>query len=327
MKFMLGGFFSRIFKSKKNSIRKSDLLDIIDINLENVDDMIDITSKSIDVLKSLTVIIRNKKQNHNISDFYNHYSNFLKLTNTTVAGLESKAMLSSFITLFKIMENDLTIIRNEFNTVFSAGTDPTEITIEQMKMSHASCIGYIQFIPKVINFYTYMFDYMMADATNTVDTVPRYRIEEIIANTNAVASFFDILFNRRSGQTILTEIEMMRKNNNDFFIQTDKVVIDDTVNFNDYSIAIKGLLNTGFAVFSPILFVMDSIESVKRRINEERKYRKDWLLAKISLYRQMMQKLDTESADYRKLEELVNKLNDEVTKCDKAIHDFEVGHG
>jgi len=235
--------------------------------------------------------------------------------------------LSSFITLFKIMENDLTIIRNEFNTVFSAGTDPTEITIEQMKMSHASCIGYIQFIPKVINFYTYMFDYMMADATNTVDTVPRYRIEEIIANTNAVASFFDILFNRRSGQTILTEIEMMRKNNNDFFIQTDKVVIDDTVNFNDYSIAIKGLLNTGFAVFSPILFVMDSIESVKRRINEERKYRKDWLLAKISLYRQMMQKLDTESADYRKLEELVNKLNDEVTKCDKAIHDFEVGHG
>jgi hypothetical protein len=313
-----------IFKKHKSAdpVNKNDILDLIDNNLIALRLVVSTYEGNMTLFDSIRKDLfpdnGSNKDNSVLSTFYTRY---LKNLNTTATRLESSHLLCSMYSAAKIILADHEVMRTNFDLLFKDGTDDGEITLEQMKLSHAAIFGFINLSSLLADWFCFFIGQFVGQSDDT-PRVPAYRLKVVADSSDTVASFVSDVLQRGASRGIVSLVQDVRKTG-DVSIYTESTTLDSYANINDYP-GIMRLMNP-FAHFQPILFLREAFSYIPRLQYKHNLAMREWIQAKLVVLQMDINRIDPQSPEYQHQQQILQRYSDELAKIDAKIAHYEQG--
>ena len=310
----VGHAIGNIFKKKdtNRTIDKNIILNLID----NALTLLNSVSLGVSNTIALSEYIRQNKNSIKHNDFQKAYSEYL----STVGKSETNNMFGNIHNAIQFFVRDLEAIRDNFDDLFSNGTNTTDIDIEQIRTTHAAIIGYITNIEMVATWYCYMVS--LIETPEESDKAPGYRIKYIVDHAKHVGETIRYIATRLYHKTILDDIKNIKEGGHDVFLITNGNTIDTYAHDSDFERPVHGFFN-GWSILTPFLMTTDAVMQYSRWRYERNKAMREWLLTKTAMIQLTMNKKDPNDPEYERLNKILISYSNLVTDYDRKIANYE----
>jgi hypothetical protein len=296
------------------AIDKNEILNLIDNNMIALKVVTDTYDANADLFTFIqTDLLTTFKDNAMMQTYYRAYQSGL---NSIAKQQENNGLLKSLSTAATLVMADHVQMRDQFVSLFNDGTDVGDITLEQMKLSHAMLLGFINLSNLLTDWFCFFVGSLHGQTTTGV-RFPPYRETMVRDSTATVADFVNDVLLRGTSRNIITVVKSIRKIG-DVALYTKAATLDTYANINDY----PGL-SRFMRSFSPILFIRETLGSISHWFYRRNLTLRDWMLAKTMVLRMDMQKIDPNAPEYQKQQQIVQRYSDLLATLDKQISAYE----
>ena len=314
----LAGIFKR--HTHADPINKNDVLDLIDNNIV----VLRLVTTIFVEHKSLFTYIQNEllpangsnKANDTLRQLYVSYVSNLK---GVAQQQEHSGLLRSISLSAKLLLADHEGMRANFDALFKDGTDEGEISLEQMKLSHAAIFGFINLSSLLADWFCF-FVGQLEGAPGESMRVPAYRIGVIRDSGKTVAEFVTDVLQRGPSRGIVSLVQTVRSAG-DVAIYTNAATLDSYANINDYP-GVKKFMGS-FSAFQPILWVREKIGSFARAKYKRNLAMREWVQAKLVILQMDADRMDPNSPEYQRQKQILQRYSDELARLDAQIDRYE----
>jgi hypothetical protein len=314
---------ANLFSSHKavDPVHKNDVLDLIDNNLILLREMVS-TFDQVSLLKYIrTELLPNNGSNKANTALQQVYTTYLAKLTGVAKHQEQSGKLQSLSAAVRIVLADHEAMRAQFDNLFKDGTDPSEIALEQMKLSHAVIFGYINLSSLLADWFFFFIGQLESQRGEVMRT-PAYRMNVVRESGPTVAAFVVDVLQRGPTRGIFSLVQTV-KSAGDVAIYTDAATLDSYANINDYP-GIRQFLNP-FVVFQPILLLREFLSGFARRAHRRNITMREWVQAKLVILQMDAQNMDPQSPEYLRQQQLVQNYSNELSKLDAEIARYEQG--
>lgn len=318
----LGGFVAKL-SSRTNNKPVMDKLETLRFT-EEVSDTLTALRETLTqdaVSERLGLAIRQHGSGNQNQKFlataYHAFLNAAAVSPRAAAAERSDPMML-FYNAVSVGIEDLELIRSNYSKIFD-GTSSSGMTLDQMRMSNAIVLGYIESMFDMCRWGVYVLDLLFASESN--NRVPPYRVTWAIDHGGDMGKVAAEIFNRSNHTTIMTLITDLRHDGNDVYIEQDGMTIDQYADDADYK-PVHQAMASGF-MRSTILMVGEALILRRKEKYEQLKDMREWLASRLSLIQLQMADVDPESPEYRRLEKISQSYMDMITKHDKKLAEYE----
>lgn len=321
---------ANLFKRHKavEPVKKHDILDLIDNNLISLRVVLTVYDQGPWFADDLKWLKGKTSPSDSISVGRPRelYTSYLRGLSAQSRSLENNNSLSSIYTAAKILIVDHEMIRSKFDSLFKDGTDVSDITLEQMKLSHATIFGFINLSSILADWFCFFLGELpstsyLGDHPELVLRVPEYRFKFLEDSVGTVSDFVNDVINRGSTRGFLSVIQSV-KSAGDVAIYTNAAALDTYANIADYPQAMRFM--APFTSFQPILMVRESLGSFARIKYKRNLLMRDWVQAKIVILQMDSDKMDPSTPEYQRQRQILQRYSDELAKLDRKIADYEM---
>jgi len=308
---------------KVDPINKNELLDLIDNNIVALRIVVSTYESDPKVFeyikKELFTSLKTNKDNGQLFEFYNNY---VKNLSYSVKQLETKAILLSICETAKIILKDHEDIRNKFDVVFKDGTGEGDISLEQIKLSHATVFGFINLSSVLADWFCFFMG-QITSTSGESPRIPEYRINVVRESGKSIADFVNDVLQRGPNRGILSVVQSI-KDSGDVAIYIDSVTLDTYADIKDYP-GVAHLMMNPFTHFQPILFIHDILSFFGRYSYKRNVVMRDWIQAKMVILQMDASHMDRESPEYARQQDLIQKYSDKLSEFDAKINRYVKG--
>lgn len=317
----LGNNISDLLKSgkKRDPVDKQGILNLVDNNLITLRLITDTYENNPTILTYIQTLIGASsisKDNTTLKNFYQKYFTGL---NPVGRQLENSGILKSVYTVAKLVIADHQAIRDNFDLLFKDGTDVGDITIEQMKLSHATILGFINLSNIFADWFSYLIGQLVGQPGESV-RIPPYRLAIVGDSSSMVADFVNDVLLRGSTQNIIALVQSVKKTG-DVSLYTGSTTLNSYTNIKDYP-GISRFIGS-FNAWQPILWVRELFSRLYSYNYKRNLILREWVQTKIIILRMDADKLDPLSLEYQRQIRILQKYSDELAKLDRKIADYE----
>jgi len=310
---------TEFFKRHKtpDPVDKNEILNLIDNNMIALKIVIDTYDSEASLFKFIQTDLLSStlKEDAALSMYYTAYQRGL---NSVARQQENNGVLKSLYAAAVLVMADHVQMRDQFVVLFNDGTDVGDITVEQMKLSHATLFGFINLSNLLTDWFCFWFGSLYGQPDlNHAARPPVYRGNVIRDSTATVADFVNDVLLRGTNRGIVTVVQNIRKIG-DVALYTDAATLDTYANINDYPGVSRFM-----ASFNPILFIRDALTILSNYFYKRNLTMRDWILAKIMILRMDMQRMDPQAPEYQRQQEIVQRYSDKLADFDKKIASYE----
>jgi len=313
--------FADMFKRHKDAdpVNKNNVLDLIDNNLITLRLVISSYEHNpalFEYIKKELLSTRGATSNTVARECYDLY---VKSLSSSARQQETSKFFSSIYAATKIVLADHETMRSNFDLLFKGGTDDGEIALDQMKLSHAAIFGFINLSSLLADWFCFFLGQMDNNPDNPIRT-PAYRMAVIQNSSKTVADFVTDVLSRGATRGIVYLVQNVRKTG-DVSIYTDAATLDSYANINDYP-GVSYLMQ-GFSAFQPILFLREAFGYFSRAKYKRNIAMREWVQAKLVVLQMDADRMDPQSTEYLRKQEILQKYSDELSKLDALIDRYE----
>ena len=325
----IGEAIRKLLKSNKvKPIKKTEIVNMIENNQIGLAQLMDFFDNNGDLCTSIKNDIFTMPGSNPVAS---HYHKYIAAINNVAKRAESNKFLGSIHTVVERAAKDHVLMLDKFKSLFDDGTDQTEITPEQIRISHTAYLGYLSSINTLIMYTTYMISII-----NDTTRIPGYRIKYIEDNLNTVVQLVNTITLRGNSQNIITDVQEITKGGNTL-VYNDEV---STEVFAEAALAAVTFISSHWgtitalgtlvyiAVVGPrniILWFGESWAEWNRAVYERNKALREWMITKVALLRMQAEGMDTSSPEYIKLQQILTKYSEIIANYDKKIAEYENG--
>lgn len=246
-----------------------------------------------------------------VVDFYTQYVKHLSMP---AKSKESGGFLMSLVESLKVNMDDLALVDKNFRKIFGDLK-----TAEDFKVTHGYVLGYLHLTEMTADLFSDMI-YLLNIGKQ--GNPPKYIAKRIADNLPVVAAFVDMMHNRRSNVTILTEVDRIRKDGTDTFMMVDGRPMSEYTRESDYVPEVQDALIQGLSL-NPIMWAGDGILTLQHWSHERRKYTREWMATKIALLNMDLEGKDTTSPEYQEKVKVLNAYTNMIAELDRKIARYE----
>lgn len=316
----ISDFFSNLVSSKKeDTAKKSDILGLIDNNLSYLKLVSETIVSNQDILNYIQTNLFKAVGSHALEENVEmkaRYDAYVKALSPNGRRLEDKSMFGTIYQTAIIALDDHQKLRDNFESLFNQGTNPTDIEIEQLKLSHAAIFGYINLSNLMCDWFCFVFGGIVGNTDETL-RIPAYRDVIIKQSISTVGDFVNSVLARGKSKSILDVVANI-KEKGDVVLYTNSASLDTYANIRNYPEAVSL-----FGGFQPIMWIHDYLAMRSYNQYKRNQAMRDWMQAKVALLRMDMSKVDPTSQEYQKLLAILNKYSDFIAEYDKKIAKYE----
>jgi hypothetical protein len=216
------------------------------------------------------------------------------------------------LSVLDIIQSDLSLLYKNFKTIFSVA----ELSVEELKLSHALAIGYIT---QVRIFLTWVNDLTLITFLVTDGDKPApYLIARCEKNTPSVIQISTSILLRPGNVNIISDITSIRNGVGDPKLSIGGITIDQ--HMDDSALNNRSITTLGFLTVSRY---MDVYINIIRWLHERDLKIKEWMRSRSTLLIQELNGLDPNSEEYRRQSEIIEKYAIEIRKLDARIEQYE----
>ena len=303
-------------------VSKNDVLDLIGNNIVLlrlvVTTFTDYTTLFTYIQKELLPANGSNKANEELRSLYVTYVANL---NGLARQQENSGLLRSISSTASILLADHESMLTNFDMLFKNGTDEGEISLEQIKLSHAAIFGYINLSNLFADWFCFFVGQLQGVPGENM-RIPAYRIGVVRDSGKTVADFVTDVLQRGPNRGILTLLQTVRSAG-DVAIYTTAANLDSYANINDYP-GIKRLMNP-FAGFQPILFIREKLSTIVRSKYKRNLAMREWIQAKLIVLQMDANRMDPQSPEYVRQKQIMQRYSDELARLDAQIDRYENG--
>ena len=312
---------SSILKKHKTAdpVNKHDILALIENNLVSLQIVVDTYNNNTDLFNRIRKdMLGANKDNDYLQTLYD---GFVKGLSSTARNLENTELLKSVAATATILISDHQLLRDRFDDVFKQGTDPSEITLEQMRLSHAVIFGFINLSSLLADWFCFFIGQINSRQDDVI-RVPSYRLETIRNAAPTVSDFVSDTLARGSSRSILTIVQSIRTTG-DVALYTTASTLDSYASINDYPGLSLVRFFGPFNSFQPILWLRERMSSLSREKYKKAIAMRDWIQAKIVVLQMDANKMDPNSPEYQRQKQILQRYSNILADYDRKIADYE----
>ena len=314
---------SGIFKRNKQAdpVDKQDILNLIDNNILVLRLVVDTYEKAGNLFRYFqTDLLSANGANKDNTELRTLYEEYFSGLNSVARQNENSAMLRSVYIAARLTLNDNQVIRDNFDLLFKEGTNVGDISIDQMKLSHATVFGFINLSGLLADWFCF-FVGQVAGNSAEIQRVPAYRIEVVRNSGKTVADFVNDVLVRGTSRNIISVVQSL-KSTGDVAIYTSSSSLNTYANINDYAGIAKfiGIFDN----FQPILWVRGLFGRYTRWKYKRNLAMREWIQSKIVILQLDADNTDPALPVYQKQLRVVQRYSDELAKLDRKISDYEL---
>lgn len=295
-------------------IDKNDILNFIDNNLITLKSIVSTCDENSQVMAYLQTVL-SQTDNADLKVLYLAYTKQLA---TPARSLEKLQIFRSIQAAAKLTIGDHERLRDQFADLFNQGTDIGDITIDQMKLSHAAIIGYLNLASIMADWFCFFYT-AVAGCPDDLIRVPRYRENVIRESSARVADFVNDVLLRGTSRDFLSVIQSIRRRG-DVALYTKAATLDTYANINDYP-GISRFIST-FNVFQPILWVREFFTTRTHLKYKRNIALRDWMVTKTAILKMDLQKSNSDSPEYIHMQHVLQKYSDLIADLDRRINAY-----
>lgn len=315
----LFSFVSSKVKSevKYRSLSKQEFIDTINDNINNHNTFLSPISGLLD--SDLTDLFRNIQKTSGIKQ-YPYFIDFRKGLIKIAAQLESDTPFNSIIKTNKIFVEINKKLLSNIDKIVSSD----KITIFDMKLSVYGLMSFLKRSEIYGNISQYLLYICMTLRNEKTSDIPKYRIKYIKDYLELCIETTNSFCNSAYKYDIIKDIEIVKKKGIDFKVAPlDKSIsLDAIAKPSDYSTMMLSnliLIPTFFNIFK---LVGENWIQYKNTKREKIKDTKEWLESHVALLKYEAATKEQNSSDQIRLEKIIGKYDDMITKYDKKLNDY-----
>jgi hypothetical protein len=218
-----------------------------------------------------------------------------------------------------VIENDLKLIMEQFDTVFS-----NDVSIGELRVSHAYVMGYIVLTQKLVGF-TYSNMALLATFRSRDTQMPRWILRDATEDVEALGEFVGALLRRRHqlSKNIITDIRDIRRNREaDVLLQQNNATLDTYVEEQQFSFEAQISIASGLS-FNPAVWISSMIIAVERhRLNLRRK-QAEFIVIRMAILEMELSDVDQNDPEYKRKRQIIDKYGNMLSDIRKKIDDVE----
>ncbi len=307
---------ANVTKSKAaDPVEKTDLLNVIDNNLIALRTVVSTLDASTGVLG----LIKQQLADKDAAVLKGVYGLYVRSLSTLGKRYEAILVLKSFGEAAKLLIGDHEKLRDNFAKVFNDGTSVGEISLDQLKLSHAAMIGFLTLASEMADWFCFFYAAVIGQPTE-VGREPGYRLKMLRETAAEVADFVNDTLSRGSSRDILSVVDSIRKTG-DVGIYHKDAPLDSYAASRDYAGASH--LFGAFAILQPILWVREYFTRRAHLKYKRNLAMRDWMITKTAVLRMDLAHVDPDSADYQHQLSILQKYSDLIANLDKQITNYE----
>lgn len=224
---------------------------------------------------------------------------------------ERDVVFSAYRAAVGVLETNLTLLRENFGTVFN-GVDSSEITLSEMRVTTVAALGWLENVETYFNWMVYF----IGNVVSNGERVPPYQMIWIQDHVVQIADYTKELLLQSRNETVLTMLEDSRKKGSDLHVEVDGKTIDTYASDSHYSPEMLQAMH-GFRMPSRIVGTIINNHRIKRW--ENMKAKREWLASKVGYLTLQANGLDPESPEAIRLKNITTKYAELVAQLDKQL--------
>lgn len=229
---------------------------------------------------------------------------------------ERELFLGSLVAAFKVFRDDHLLLQRHFVKLFDANSG--KIAVDQMRVSQAVVVGYVETVTVVANWASYLIGLIGLPEDSRP---PGYMVKFLQDNGELVRTTINTLADRSRSATILSELEELKVGGHDVALVAGGVAIDTFAEDRDYSDAVQVAL-LGFTRSLPMM-VYDRITVIRQNQYRKNKEMKEWATQQMALIQMRLAGVDAESDDYKHQLRVVENYAAIISDLDRKIAAYE----
>lgn len=313
---------STFFKKhdKADPIDKQDILNRVDNNTILLRLVVETYEKNTSLLKFVqTDLLNANGVDKNNIELRKIYTTYFTSLNHIARQHESTNLLESLYQAAKLVLADNQAILDNFDLLFKNGTDVGDITLEQIKLSHAVVFGFINLSELLSDWFCYFIGQITGQPDNSY-RVPPYRMDVVRESSTTVSDFVNDVLLRGTSNNIISLVQSVKKAG-DVAIYTESASLNSYASINDYPGTARYIKQ--FGSFQPILMIREMFSNATRDKYKRNVIMRDWIQAKIIILQMDRDKMDPESREYQQQVRVLKKYSDVLAKLDQKISQYE----
>lgn len=305
----------KILKGKKEeslSIEKNNILNMIDNALAGID-----TLETIDNSVVIRYIERKPEEIKNQA-FRKAYTEYLRTLGRSSEVSGPFSMIKEHVPEFR---KDLEIIRDNFTTLFSDGTSPSDVEIDQIKVVHAVILGFVTTVERVFNWYSYMVS--LISLPGDVESIPKYREAFVVDHAASVGEIVRYVSSRYSNKNILDDIKDIKTEGNNLLLISNGATIDTYSHIDDFERPVRNFLSSFNLLLTPFLFISQSLSDISRIYYKYNKSMHEWMVTKATMLQMTLDGISPDDPKYEKYESILRNYSSMIAGFAKQIAEYE----
>ncbi len=249
------------------------------------------------------------------------YEIYFKALPSSVQMVERRDAFGSLLSAINTGLDDLSQIKESYPDLFG-GTQSSDMQATDLKMSAVVTLGYLESLMDLTSWTVYLLNTSLSSVDPASPQVPPYQTTLLKTDADAVAQTVAEIFNRMGNETFLSAIESLRRRGRDVYIETDGHTIDQYADDRDYNTV--ELNRAQRFMRSGALMIGQAYIQYRQSRYEKLKTMRGWLATKVGLLNlQLSGHADKNSAEYHRLEKVVQNYSNQMSLYDKKITQYE----
>lgn len=208
---------------------------------------------------------------------------------------------------------DLNDLRDNLDTLLGDGAD---IPLTNLRFSGVTILSYVAQLDTLFTWANFLIDTALAS------TKPApYITNALNSETPTAVNIVNTILNRGKSQDFMSQINTIRDSSQDMNVSVGGHTIDNFATDNDFSPTALSM-SAGF-LKSPALALGRMYAQHQKAKSDRLKLTRDWLRNRVALLQMDMNKVDPESAEYKRLQKIVDNYNEMIVAEDQKIARYE----
>lgn len=267
------------------------------------------------VVSKLALLIKNKGTSTSNSEsvFKESYIAYFSKLTGKAQQIERRAPLEAIKQTALFGSKDLDDLRDNLDNLLGDGAD---IPLTNLRFSGITVLSYVSQLDTLFTWANFLIN-----AALSSESPAPYLVDNLNSETSDVVSVVNLVLNRGNASSFLDQINTIRNSSQDMNVSVGGHTIDNFATDNDFSPSALSM-SAGF-IKSPALALGRMYAQHQKAKSDRLKLTRDWLRNRVALLQMDMNKADVNSAEYKRLQKIVDNYNEMIVAQDQKIARYE----
>jgi len=306
--------------SSKNKISKDRIISLIQYQCEELSTIYKILTsiepKNMDEFEKIYNDIKFDSKNRDDVSFIIPY--LKKKYSFKIQSYEKKHL---FFAQAKIAETILKLHKENLKN-FKVIMEEDEIILEDSKVSLTIFFGFLHEVNLFIKYTNFLYSHFAKSITSLELYPIRYQAEYLQKNVEPYVNFVNSVIIKEA-TSFVTEIQRLKKNQKDYFLQKGSNFFTSFLRENDLDVTNKSYLIKGISGFNIVGRMLETWDEYQHTKYLERKATKEWLENQQALLLMQIQGISKDDPEYVRLEKIIKSYEDKIAYYERKIKEYE----